>query len=69
MSYILQTILVVEGMNSTNNLSSGGYVIYPTNNLISRGMNSTNNLSSRGYVIYPTNNLSSRGYVIYPKQS
>jgi hypothetical protein len=58
MSYILQTILVVGGINSTNNVSSRGYVIYPTNNL-----------SSRGYVIYPTNNLSSRGYVIYPEQS
>ena len=29
LSYILQTILVVGGMNSTNNLSSRGYVIYP----------------------------------------
>ena len=54
MSYILQTILVVDGMNSTNNPSSRGYVIYPTNNL-----------SSRGYVIYPTNNLSSGGYEFY----
>jgi hypothetical protein len=56
-SYILQTILVVGVMNSTNNVSSRGYVIYPTNNL-----------SSRGFVIYNTNNHSSRGYEFY-KQS
>ena len=53
MSYILQTILVVEGMNSTKILVVEGMSYILQTILVVGGMNSTNNLSSRGYVIYP----------------
>ena len=62
-------------MNSTNNLSSRGYAIYPTNNqyqtilVVVGGMSYMLQTMLVVGGMNSTNNLSSRGYVIYPKQS